>query len=216
MMADPRSILAVLIAMLVAYILGSIPTAVWVGKAFYGKDVREHGSGNAGATNTFRVLGGKAAIPVLLFDVFKGWAPVYFLAPWVIKGESADPVIFQLLIGAAALLGHIFPVFARFKGGKGIATSLGIVLAIHFYAAISCLGIFILVFGITRFVSLGSMIAAICFPLFLWIIFHEKSSVLLIFSFIFAGLIIWTHRANIGRLLKGNENKIIFGKDESG
>lgn len=213
-MADPRSILAVLIAMLIAYVIGSIPTAVWVGKAFYGKDVREYGSGNAGATNTFRVLGGKAAIPVLLFDVFKGWAPVFFLAPWVIEGESADPVIFILLIGIAALLGHIFPVFAGFRGGKGIATSLGIVLAIHLYAALSCLGVFILVFGITRFVSLSSMIAAICFPLFLWAIFGEKSSVLLIFSFIFAVLIIWTHRANIGRLLKGNENKINFGKDE--
>ena len=213
-MADPRSILAVLIAMLIAYIIGSIPTAIWIGRAFYGKDVREHGSGNAGATNTYRVLGGKAAIPVLLFDVFKGWAPVFFLAPWVIDGESADPVIFQLLIGIAALFGHIFPVFAGFKGGKGIATSLGIVLAIHLYAALSCLGIFILVFGISRFVSLSSMIAAVCFPLFLWVIFREKSGVLLIFSFIFAVLIIWTHRANIGRLVKGNENKIIFGKDE--
>jgi len=204
--------MAVLIAMLIAYVVGSIPTAVWVGKRFYGKDVRQHGSGNAGATNTFRVLGGKAAVPVLLFDVFKGWAPVFFLAPWVSKGESADPALFQLLIGGAALLGHVFPVFARFKGGKGIATSLGIVLAIHLHAALSCLGIFVLVFWVTKYVSLGSMVAALCFPLLLWFLFKESSEILLGFSIAFAAFIILTHRKNIGRLLKGNESKIILGK----
>ncbi len=212
MMVDPRSVIAVLIAMLIAYAIGSIPTAVWVGKGFYGKDVRRHGSGNAGATNTFRVLGWKAAVPVLLFDVFKGWAPVFILAPWVSKGESMDPVLFQLMIGAAALMGHVFPVFARFKGGKGIATSLGIVLAIHLQAALCCFGIFVAVFWATRFVSLGSMIAAICFPLVLWFMFKEGSEILLSFSIAFAALIILTHRKNIGRLLSGNESKIFFGR----
>lgn len=212
---DAELLFRTIAAVLGTYLLGSIPTAVWVGKAFYGKDVREHGSGNAGATNTFRVLGGKAAIPVLLFDVFKGWLPVFLFAPWAAEGQSADPVIFQLLIGAGALLGHIFPLFAKFKGGKGIATSLGIVLGVHWQAALCCLGIFIVVFSISRYVSLGSMIAALCFPLLLWLLFNERSEVLLIFSVAFAGLIIWTHRANIGRLLKGEEGKISFGKRES-
>ena len=209
-------IIRLFIAISGAYLLGSIPTAVWVGKALYNKDVREHGSGNAGATNTFRVLGGKAAVPVLLFDIFKGWAPVFILSVWAVQGTIMDPVIFQLSIGAAALLGHIFPVFANFNGGKGIATSLGVVLAIHWQAALCCLGIFVVVFMITRFVSLGSMIAAICFPFLIGFIFKENSLVLQVFSVVFAALIIWTHRANIGRLLKGEEGKIIFSKNDVG
>lgn len=199
-------------AVLLAYLAGSIPTAVWVGKAFYDKDVRQHGSGNAGATNTFRVLGAKAAIPVLLFDVFKGWAPVFFLAPWAEVGLGWDSVLVQLCVGAAALLGHVFPVFASFKGGKGIATSLGVVLAIHLAGALCCLAIFIAVFLLTRYVSLGSIVAAICFPVLLWWAFQEGSQVLRLFSIGFAALIVWTHRANVKRLLAGTEGKIEFKK----
>ena len=138
-----------------AYLTGSIPTSVWVGKVFYGKDVRDYGSGNAGATNTIRVLGLKAGIPVLLFDIFKAWLPVYAGIHWLNWNASGDQLVyFHILIGLAAVLGHIYPVYIGFRGGKGVATLAGIALALFPLAFLSSLVVFIIVVPITRYVSL--------------------------------------------------------------
>src|SRR5687768_13215686 len=122
--------------LLFAYLLGSIPSAVWIGKRFYGIDVREFGSGNAGATNTFRVLGKKAGIPVLLIDIFKGWLAVQLAYLSSYRIDSVEFVNLELVLGIAALIGHIFPVYVGFRGGKGIATLLGVVIGVHPYAAL--------------------------------------------------------------------------------
>ncbi|HBF89260.1 MAG TPA: acyl-phosphate glycerol 3-phosphate acyltransferase [Bacteroidales bacterium] len=193
---------------LVAYIAGSIPSSVWVGRFFYGVDVREHGSGNAGATNTFRVLGVKAGIPVLLMDIFKGFGAVklIYLTPYYIPSEG-DFVNFQLLLGIAAVLGHIFPVFVKFKGGKGVATLLGVVLAIHPYSALISMAIFVVSLIFTKYVSLSSMIAGFSFPILVIIIFKTTTVSLCIFSLIIAILLLFTHQKNIERLIKREENK---------
>jgi len=201
------------LAVLGAYLLGSIPTSVWIGKLFYDIDVREHGSGNAGATNTFRVLGKKAGIPVLLFDVLKGWLPV-FLFPRLLGLELGTEAViqFQVALGVLAVLGHIFPVYAGFKGGKGIATLLGVLFALHLQTALVCLGIFVVVFLTVRIVSVGSMLAGVSFPLVLVIAFKEDSFVLIGFAAVVAVLVLITHHKNIKRLLKGEEKRISFTK----
>jgi acyl phosphate:glycerol-3-phosphate acyltransferase len=193
----------------VAYLLGSIPTAVWLGKAFYKTDVREHGSKNAGATNTFRVLGAKAGIVVLLLDALKGFLPVFFLpaiAPYVVG--STPYANLQVAMGLAAVIGHIFPVWADFRGGKGVATLLGVVFALHWMAALASLGVFLVVFAITRYVSLGSLISAICYPLAVGVVFKVSSPTMLVFSIVFAIIIIVTHQKNIERLLRKQENRL--------
>ena len=205
--------------LLAAYLIGSIPTAVWVGKKFFGVDIREHGSKNAGATNTFRVLGKKPGTFVLLFDVLKGWAATS-LAHVLVQEHVISPdnlVYFQLAMGLLAVIGHVFPVFAGFKGGKGVATLLGMVLAIEPQAALICIGIFIVVLLLFKYVSLGSMIGAVAFPLLLLLIpkFQPEQPVLNIFSFLLAGLVIYIHRKNIDRLRHGVESKVpisLFGK----
>lgn len=200
-----------------AYLLGSIPTAVWVGKAFYGIDVRKHGSGNAGATNTFRVLGVKAGIPVLLFDAFKGWAAVK-LAIFVNYFEpgSSQYVNFQIFLGACAVIGHIFPVFAGFRGGKGVATLLGLVIAIQPFPALMALGIFCIVLLISKYVSLSSMTAGLAFPFIVVFFFKIKIISLIVFSIVISILLLLTHRKNILRLINGTENKAnIFKKKRS-
>ena len=201
-----------LLAGLSAYLLGSIPTAVWVGRMFYGIDVREHGSGNAGATNTFRVLGKKAGIPVLIIDIIKGWAPVFFL-PWLspLEPGSAHWENFQLVLGVLAVLGHVFPVFAGFRGGKGIATLLGVLLALHLFAALACIGIFLVTFVSSRIVSVGSMSAAIAFPLLVAVVFKNENPVVIGFSILVTVAVIVTHRKNIGRLLRHEESKMNIG-----
>src|SRR3954463_4049953 len=149
---------------LTGYLFGSIPTAVWIGKFFYNIDVREYGSGNAGATNTFRVLGKKAGIPVLLIDVLKGFAAVCLAYLSEYRPSSNQFINLQLVLGIASLVGHIFPIFASFRGGKGIATLLGIILAVHPYAAFCAIAVFIITLLISSYVSLSSMTAALCFP----------------------------------------------------
>src|SRR4051812_41398356 len=156
-------------ALVLAYLLGSIPTAVWIGRAFYNIDVREYGSGNAGATNTFRVLGKKAGIPVMLLDILKGWTATnlaYFI------GFSTTGAInsiaytnYALALGVAAVMGHLFPIFAGFRGGKGVATLFGMILAIHFHAALLCVVVFVVVLLITKYVSLSSIAAAFTYPI---------------------------------------------------
>lgn len=201
---------SIFIAFLVlSYLIGSIPTAVWVGKYFYKKDIRDFGSGNAGATNTFRVLGVKAGIPVLLIDVFKGWFCAYILAWQIHPSFLSNPAVnTQVSFGVAAIIGHIYPVFAGFKGGKGVATTLGIIIALHVEASLSCFAVFIVMLLITRIVSLSSMVAAVSFPLFVCFVFPESYNSLVIFSIVMGALILLTHTKNIQRLIKGEEKKI--------
>lgn len=190
-----------------AYLLGSIPTAVWIGKYFYKIDVREYGSGNAGATNTFRVLGKRAGIPVLIIDVLKGFAAVClaYLSNYTIS--SNQMINLQLVLGIASLVGHIFPIFASFRGGKGIATLLGIILAVHPYAAFVSMSIFIVILLTTSYVSLSSMIAAVCFPIVVIGVFKTTAPSLIIFSILIAIMVLITHQKNIERLLRREESK---------
>src|SRR6201996_866180 len=198
-------------ALVLAYLVGSIPTAVWIGRAFYGVDVREYGSGNAGATNTFRVLGKKAGIPVMLIDILKGFTATslaYFIGVSTTGAyNSASYTNYALALGIAAVMGHLFPVFAGFRGGKGIATLLGMVLAIHLQAALLCVVVFIVVLLITRYVSLGSIVAGFTYPIGVTFIFPSNKSVV-IYGMCMCILILVTHQKNIERLLKGKESKV--------
>lgn len=195
-------------ALCLAYLLGSIPSAVWIGKRFYGVDVREYGSGNAGATNTFRVLGKRAGIPVLILDCLKGWLAVNIPYLSEYNPHSEQFVNFQLALGVAAIFGHIFPLFAGFRGGKGIATLLGIVIALHYQASLVSIVVFLIVFMTFRYVSLGSMVAAIMFPISIILIFKTTISSLVIFSLVIAALVLITHQKNIERLLKREESRV--------
>lgn len=200
---------------LLAYLLGSIPTSVWVGKIFYKVDVREHGSGNAGATNTIRVLGWKAGIPVFAFDVFKGWLAVsladFFLMYQVLPENL---VFFRISLAAAVVLGHIFPVFAGFRGGKGVATLLGVGIALYPVTVWIVLLIFILVLLISGYVSLGSITAAVLFPFVDYFLIHQPVIWLTIASILVAIFIPLTHRKNIKRLLKGSETRFLPRKNK--
>jgi glycerol-3-phosphate acyltransferase PlsY len=194
---------------LIAYLLGSIPTAVWVGKSYYGIDVRAHGSKNAGATNTFRVLGKKPGIVVLSIDVLKGATAV--LLPYLFLRDTIEYerlIQIQLLTAILAILGHVFPLFANFKGGKGVATSLGIIIGIHPPAAGICLGVFLIVFILSKYVSLGAIITAISFPLLIIFLFHVESIWLRGFSILLGSVVVLTHKKNILRLVKGEESKM--------
>ncbi len=201
------------IAVVLAYLAGSVPSAVWAGKIFHGIDVREHGSGNAGATNTVRVLGWKTGIPVLLFDLFKGW-----LAAMLPRFLDAAPegsetlMVLQIVCGLAAILGHVFPVFAGFRGGKGVATTFGVLLALHPLLTLTCAGIFLLVLLISGYVSLSSMTAVAMFPILLLTLFRTPSVWLIAFSVFVAVAVIITHTKNIKRLLKGEEKRFIRRK----
>lgn len=198
-------------AMVISYLCGSIPSSVWWGKGFHGIDVRQHGSRNAGATNTFRVLGPKAGIPVLILDVLKGFLPVRLLPLWSGTEPYSDAwTLLRVLLVSAAVIGHLYPVFAGFRGGKGIATSLGGVLAIHPGSAFICVAVFFIVFYFSRYVSLSSLVAAVTFPLAVTFIYREPSVVLKVFSLLLCVTVFYTHRQNIGRLLKGTEGRMNF------
>lgn len=193
---------------LFAYLLGSIPTSVWIGKRFYNIDVREFGSGNAGATNTFRVLGKKAGIPVLIIDILKGTLAVSlsYLSSYEQRNESF--VNLQLGLGVATLLGHIFPVFAGFRGGKGVATLLGVIMCITPVSCGLALIIFLFVLFSSRMVSLSSMMAGLSYPFLLYFVAHNDNNILTVFSIIVAALLIVTHRKNIQRILRKEESKV--------
>lgn len=196
---------------LLAYMIGSIPTAVWYGRFFHGIDVREHGSMNAGATNTFRVLGKKAGAIVFGIDVLKGFLATS-LAVFLYNYDRIwdyEVAEFKILYGILAVLGHIYPVFAKFKGGKGVATSLGLGLCMFPEVAFICLCIFFIILAVSHYVSLGSILATLAFPLLMftrW--FKPDDYLLIIFGFVAFALVLYTHRKNIVRLLNGNENKI--------
>lgn len=194
---------------IIAYLLGSIPTAVWLGKMKYGLDIREHGSKNAGATNTFRVLGKNAGIVVLLVDVLKGVLAV--VIPFIFNSYewTNDHLIhLKIIAGILVVIGHIFPIFAGFKGGKGVATSLGVILGIQPQAALICIVIFLLVFIIFNYVSLGAIITSIAFPLLVEFAFGNDNTSLTIFSIVLSSAVIILHHQNIKRLIAGNENKM--------
>lgn len=201
--------------LLLAYLLGSVPTAVWVGKYFYGVDVRNEGSGNAGATNTIRVLGVKAGIPVILVDILKGFLAVWLMQFFVPSNWGTDgTTYYKIAAGLLAVVGHTLPVFAGFRGGKGVATLLGMGITLFGVAVLFSVIIFIIVVSLTRYVSLGSMLAGIAFPLVVIFYFNERNPGLLALSIFAALFIVWTHRKNIGRLIKGNENKFSFKKSK--
>lgn len=198
----------IIILILIAYTVGSIPTSVWVGKVFFGLDVRKYGSGNAGATNTIRVLGWKTGLPVFIFDVFKGWFAVmlvYFFFHGKLSGDHY--VYLKIALAAAVVLGHIFPVFAGFRGGKGVATLVGVGIALYPITVWFVLATFILVLLITGYVSLGSIIGSFVFPFIDIFIFHQDNAWLMGLSILVAIFIPVTHRKNIKRLLKGVESK---------
>jgi glycerol-3-phosphate acyltransferase PlsY len=181
---------------------------VWIGKAFYNIDVREFGSGNAGATNTFRVLGKSAGIPVLIIDILKGSAAVALAWFSGFTNLSDEFINLQLALGVAALLGHIFPVFAGFRGGKGVATILGIVVCIVPLSCSLALVVFLIMLFSTRIVSLSSMCAGVSFPIILNFILGNDNRILTVFSVVVAILLLITHRKNIQRLLKKQESKV--------
>lgn len=197
----------------VAYLLGSIPTAVWVGKWFYGKDIRNEGSGNAGATNTIRILGVKAGIPVILVDVFKGYLAVYLMHYFTSDSFSVETAVYlQIVAGFIAVIGHALPVFAGFRGGKGVGTLLGVGIALYPVAVWFPVAIFAFVFLLTGYVSLGSILATAAFPFIVIFFMHETNPGLIVLSIAAPLLILWTHRKNVQRLIQGTENRFRFRK----
>lgn len=195
-----------------AYLLGSIPSSVWLGRALKGVDLREHGSGNAGATNAFRVLGKGIGSAVLLLDMLKGFLAVNLATlQSEISSGTEGWMVLRIGLGLLAVVGHIFPVFAGFRGGKGVATITGVALALHPYGALAAMGIYLLVFLLTRISALGSLTAVITYPLWIILVFHSDYLSLRIFSLFVVILVLITHRSNILRLLRGEE-KSLFRK----
>ncbi len=213
-------VLYILFGAMFAYLLGSVPTAVWWGKAFYNVDVREHGSGNPGATNTFRVLGKRAGIIVMLADIVKGMVATSLAVPLMNLGfiPEANLVTFKIIFGVIAVTGHIFSIFLNFKGGKGVATLLGMMVAVNYEVALISIAIFIVTLLVSKYVSLASIISALAFPSILTFIPRFKTSepLLIIFGFFLFIVIVWTHQKNIRRIVDGEENKTyIIKKRES-
>lgn len=204
------NILNAALTVVLAYLLGSIPSAVWIGKRFHNIDVREHGSGNAGTTNTIRVLGWVTGIPVLLIDIAKGWLaailPVFF---HLAEPGSALLTDLQLMTGITSIIGHIFPVFAGFRGGKGVATVFGVFLALQTLLTLCSMGVFLVVLFVTGIVSVSSMSAGISFPFLLFLFFDTPSILFKIFAIIVGVALLVTHRENIRRILRGEETKLL-------
>ncbi|MBQ2851834.1 MAG: glycerol-3-phosphate 1-O-acyltransferase PlsY [Bacteroidales bacterium] len=205
--------LPILITILLAYILGSIPSSVWIGKIFFDVDVREHGSGNAGTTNTIRTLGYKAGIPVFIIDALKGWFAVFMSK--VIFGyfpEIEMPDYVQVVAAAAVVIGHIFPVFAGFRGGKGVATLLGVGFGLIPIPALIALGIFTIVLLCFGYVSLASITATVTLPIVTYFFVMPDNLILFLLSIAVAIFVPITHKENIKRLLNGTENKFLKKK----
>ena len=209
-------IFLIVILAIVAYLLGSIPSSVWIGKAYCGVDVRDYGSGNAGATNTFRVLGKQIGVIVLFMDILKGVTAASLVHYLGFVSQGTEQFInLQLLFGLLAVVGHIFPVFENFKGGKGIATLFGMLIGIHYVLALACVGLFIVVLLLTKYVSLSSILAAIAFPILTIFVFKRDEPLLIAFGIAAAVLVVLTHKKNITRLLNGEESKAkLFGSKQ--
>ncbi len=196
---------------LAAYLLGSVPTSVWVGRIWFGLDIREHGSGNAGATNTFRVLGKKAGIFVMLVDILKGLLAATVALILLRQGyiESEMLILWKLILGIVAIVGHILPVFAGFRGGKGVATLAGMMMGVQWEITLICVFIFLITLLLSNYVSLSSMVASLSFPLLVVLVpgFQQDNLILPIFGFALFVAVVFTHRKNIKRLIRGDENK---------
>ncbi len=193
---------------ILSYLLGSLPSSVWISKAYHGIDIREFGSGNAGATNTFRVLGNKIGIIVLTLDVLKGVTAASLVMFLGSISHGTDRYInIQLLFGLCAVLGHLFPVYVKFKGGKGIATLLGMAIGIDYALALACIALFIIVLILTRYVSLSSILATTSFPVFAIFLFKRHEPLLIAFGIVAVIIVILTHQKNIKNLWFGDENK---------
>lgn len=192
----------------IAYLLGSIPTALWVSKTFFKIDIRDYGSGNSGATNTYRVLGAQWGTFVMIVDMLKAIVAVklVFFLPFAFESDLYL-VNMQLGLGLSAVIGHIFPIWANFRGGKGVASLFGMVLGIQPNVALCCVGVFILVLFITRWVSLSSILASVAFPVFILVIFNEPEHLYRVFAITVAMLVLLTHQKNLTRILKGSEGK---------
>jgi acyl phosphate:glycerol-3-phosphate acyltransferase len=201
-----------LLFILLAYVLGATPTSYLVGRLLFGIDLREKGSGNLGATNTYRVLGWKAAIPVGLVDVLKGWLPVWYFP----QRDQTAVWEWALAYAAAAIVGHVFSFWVRFKGGKGIATSAGAFLALAPWATLVALGAWIGTVFLTRIVSVASLAAAVALPLALIFLPHRGGTTILFFTLALAAFVFWAHRSNIRRLLRGEEHRFGKGRGKGG
>jgi glycerol-3-phosphate acyltransferase PlsY len=209
-----KGILLLVVGGMVAYLIGSFSSAVWIGKWFFDTDVRLHGSGNAGATNTIRVLGTKAGIIVMVLDVVKAWGAV-MLATVFAGGKLTDSQLidYQIVLGALAVLGHVFPVYTGFKGGKGVASLVGVIIALYSpYIFLLTLLWFAVVFILTRYVSLASITASFVFAMLAVFVFHEQNLYLIVLAGLIAVFVPLTHHKNIRRLLKGEESKLTFRK----
>lgn len=193
--------------LLIAYLLGAIPFSILAGKLLKGIDIREYGSGNAGASNTFRILGKKAGIPVLALDVLKGYAAVSLACYSAYATDSEAYINLQLAFGIAAVLGHVFPVYVGFRGGKGVATLLGLMIGVFPQAALLSIGVFVLTLLLSKYVSLSSILAGIVFPFGVYYLSVTVVPTMLIFSVFVPILLLATHQRNIERLFKGEENK---------
>jgi len=192
-----------------AYIIGSIPTALIISRKYFGIDIREYGSGNMGATNAFRILGSKFGTIIMVLDVLKGMLAVglFYLLPFYMSNEL-ERTNFMIALGLSSVIGHIFPVFADFKGGKGVATLLGMILAIQPYVALTCIGVFLIVLFLTRYVSLSSILGAVMLPICVLWIWNEDELTYRIFALLVAAMVVITHQKNISRIIKGAENRV--------
>lgn len=190
------------IGIALAYLLGSVPASYLAGKWFGGVDLREHGSGNLGATNTFRVLGPRVALPVMLFDLFKGWAPVFVFTRW----DSSPAWQWALAYGGAAILGHVFPAYTHFRGGKGVATGAGVFLALAPLAVGIGFAAWLAVLGLFRMVSLASLAATL--TLLAVLLVSERRLAVVVLGAAVCLFVIFAHRANIARIARGTERRI--------
>lgn len=200
---------------LIAYVLGSIPNALWVGKTFKNIDVREHGSKNTGSTNAARVLGPKLGIFTLILDILKGALPTYLgivLGADLLTRMTGIDKLDVIVIGMAAILGHTFSLFLKFKGGKAVATTLGVFLVLVPYAILILLVIFFVIFGLTKYVSLASIVSAVALPITVYL--TTRHIPLTILGIIIGLLVIIRHKENIKRLINGTESKLSFSKDK--
>jgi len=199
---------------LAGYLMGSIPTSIWIGRVCYKLDIRQHGSGNAGGTNVFRVLGWKPALVVILVDVGKGLVPTLFFAQWRFPEVSLDHTYFQLVAGSAAICGHVWTLFAGFRGGKGVGTAAGMLIVLFPLAIPICLLVFAVTVALSRIVALGSILATLTLPVIqslLWLVAgRETPWPPMILSFLLVPFILFTHRANIARMINGSENRITW------
>ena len=200
---------------LIAYVLGSIPNALWVGKTFKNIDVREHGSKNTGSTNAARVLGAKLGIFTLILDILKGALPTYLgivLGADLLTRMTGIDKLDVIVIGMAAILGHTFSLFLKFKGGKAVATTLGVFLVLVPYAILILLVVFFVIFGLTKYVSLASIVSAVALPITVYL--TTRHIPLTILGIIIGLLVIIRHQENIKRLINGTESKLSFSKDK--